>query len=252
MLLRQHQRPLNQVPVTVWLLLLAGLCLQIAWHQHMPAPQARADSLPATPASSTLHVISLGDDIALSKLLNLWLQVYDNQPGISIPFRDLDYARVRGWLEASLDLDPRGHYPLLAAVRLYGQVPDPERRMQMLEFAYEKFLEAPNTRWPWLAHAVVIARHQLKNPSLALKYARALAANATGPQVPHWAQQMSIFVLEDMGETEAARILIGGLLDSGQITDLHEFRFLSERLDLLRESSQAARDESGNLELKHE
>jgi hypothetical protein len=252
MQLRQNQRPLNQVPLTVWLLLVAGLCLQVAWHQHMPPPQARADSLPATPMLSTLRVISLGDGIALSKLLNLWLQVYDNQPGISIPFRDLDYTRVRGWLGASLDLDPRGHYPLLAAVRLYGQVPDPERCLQMLEFTYEKFLESPNTRWPWLAHAVVIARHQLKNPSLALKYARALAANATGPQVPHWAQQMSIFVLEDMGETEAARILIGGLLDSGQITDPHEFRFLSERLDLLRESSQAARNESGNLELKHE
>jgi hypothetical protein len=63
---------------------------------------------------------------------------------------------------------------------------------------------------------------------------------------------MSIFVREDMGETEAARILIGGLLDSGHITDPHEFRFLSERLDLLRESSQAARNESENLELKHE
>lgn len=243
MLTRQHQRPLSQVPLPVWLLLIAGLCLQLVWHRQLPSPEARADSLPAAPTAGTLRVISLGDDIALSKLLNLWLQVYDNQPGISIPFKDLDYARVRDWLQASLDLDPRGHYPLLAAVRLYGQVPDPVRRIQMLEFTYEKFMESPNQRWPWLAHAVVIARHQLKNPSLALKYADALAANATGSQVPHWAQQMSIFVLEDMGETETARILIGGLLDSGQITDPHEFRFLSERLDLLREPRQAARDE---------
>jgi hypothetical protein len=238
----RKERPLNQVPVAVWLLLVAGLCLQIAWHQRMPPPVAQADSLPFAPSAARLQVASLGDNVALSKLLNLWLQIYDNQPGLSIPFRDLDYARVRSWLQASLDLDPHGHYPLLAAVRLYGQVPDPARQVQMLEFTYEKFLEKPNVRWPWLAHAVIIARHRLKNPQLALKYARALAANATGPQVPHWAQQMSIFVLEDMGETEAARVLIGGLLDSGQITDAHEFRFLSERLDLLRDSSQAARD----------
>jgi hypothetical protein len=250
--LRQQERPLGEVPVRVWLLLVAGLCLQIVWHRHLPEPVARADSLPQAPAAAALRVISMGDDIALSKLLNLWLQNYDNQPGISIPFKDLDYARVRSWLQASLDLDPRGQYPLLAAVRLYGQVPDPERQMQMLEFTYEKFLEAPNERWAWLAHAVVIARHRLKNPQLALKYAHALAVNATGPQVPHWAQQMSIFVLEDMGETEAVRILIGGLLDSGQITDPHEFRFLSQRLDLLRDSSQAARDKSANLELEHE
>ena len=31
---------------------------------------------------------------------------------------------------------------------------------------------------------------------------------------------MAIFVLEDMGETEAAEVLIGGLLESGQISDL--------------------------------
>ena len=249
---RQQERSLSQVPPLVWLLLIAGLCLQVAWHRHQAPPAARADSLPAAPSQASLRVLSLGDDAALSKLLNLWLQMFDNQPGISIPFRDLDYSRVRSWLDASLGLDPRGHYPLLAAVRLYGQVPDPTRQMEMLEFAYEKFLEAPNERWPWLAHAVVVAQHRLKNPQLALKYARALAANATGPQVPHWARQMSIFVLEDMGETDAARILIGGLLDSGQITDPHEFRFLSERLNLLREPSQAARDESVILEHEHE
>jgi hypothetical protein len=248
---RRH-RPVSQVPKPVLMILLAGLGLQLIWHHAMPAPTARGDALPAAPAAATLRVMSLGDDVALSKFLNLWLQMYDNQPGISIPFKDLDYVRVRSWLQASLDLDPRGHYPLLAAVRLYGQVPDPGRQLRMLEFTYEKFLEAPNSRWPWLAHAVIIARHRLKNPQLALKYAQALAANATGPQVPHWAQQMSIFVLEDMGETEAARILIGGLLDSGQITDPHEFRFLSERLDLLMDPRQPARDLAAKLEPQHE
>ena len=233
-------------------MLLLGLCLQVGWHYHLPAPMARGQSLPIAPLPATLRVMSLGDEVALSKFLNLWLQMYDNQPGISIPFRDLDYARVRGWLQASLDLDPRGHYPLLAAVRLYGQIPNPEKQLQMLDFTYDKFLEDPNNRWPWLAHAVIVARHRLKNPQLALKYARALAANATGPQVPHWAQQMSIFVLEDMGETEAARILIGGLLDSGQISDPHEFRFLSERLDLLTDPGHPTRDLAAKSELQYE
>ncbi|MGH8569384.1 MAG: hypothetical protein ACREXU_15605, partial [Gammaproteobacteria bacterium] len=43
-------------------------------------------------------------------------------------------------------------------------------------------------------------------------------------------QQMRIFVLADIGEVEAARLLIRKLLDSGRITDPHEIRFLSERL----------------------
>ncbi len=235
-----QERPLNQVPVPVLLVLLLALCLQLAWHHQAPRPQASAEALPPTPDPGLLRITALGDPVALSKALNLWLQAFDNQPGISIPFRRLDYLRVQGWLQASLDLDPHGHYPLLAAARLYGEVPEPARQRRMLAFVYEKFLEAPNQRWQWMAHAVLLAKHRLKDLPLALKYAQALAANATGSQVPHWAQQMAIFVLEDMGETEAAKILIGGLLESGQITDSHELRFLTGKLEQLGATAEAA------------
>ncbi len=231
---RPNERPLNQVPRYILVVLLLGLSLQIGWHRTVPAARATADSLPEPPAAGLLAITSLGDPIALSKFLNLWLQVFDNQPGISIPFKDLDYQKVRGWLQASLDLDPAGQYPLLAAARLYSEVPDPARQRQMLDFIYQKFLESPNTRWRWLTHSVLIAHHRLKDLPLALKYAKALADNATGAQVPHWAQQMDIFVLEDMGETEAAQIVIGGLLANGQVTDPREFRFLSEQLERLQ------------------
>jgi len=249
---RQPERPLGQVPQPVRFLLVLGLALQVGLHYRSPAPTARADTLPLAPATASLRVASLGDDVALSKFLNLWLQRFDNQPGISIPFKDLDYARVENWLQASLDLDPRGHYPLLAAVQLYAQVTDPTKQQQMLDFAYEKFLEDPDRRWPWLAHAVLVARHRLQNLELALKYANALADKATGPHVPHWARQMSIFMLEDMGETEAARVLIGGLLESGQITDPHEFKFLSQRLGLLSQDGPPGRETTAKSEIRDE
>ncbi|MFQ5642088.1 MAG: hypothetical protein ACE5FQ_00140 [Thiogranum sp.] len=237
---RPGERPVNQVPGLVLAVLLLGLGLQIGWHHAQPPARAAADALPNAPAAELLMVTSLGDPIALSKFLNLWLQVFDNQPGISIPFRDLDYRKVRGWLRASLDLDPAGQYPLLAAARLYGEVPDPVRQRQMLDFIYQKFLESPDTRWRWLAHSVLIARHRLEDLPLALKYAKALADKATGAHVPHWAQQMDIFVLEDMGETEAAQIVIGGLLANGQITDPHELRFLSGQLERLQGQTPAS------------
>lgn len=234
------QRPLKQVPWPITTLLLAALLLQVWSHHHSPAPDASAEALPPAPSAEVLQLISLGDSLALARVLDLWLQVFDNQPGISIPFRKLDYAGVRSWLQASLDLDSLSHYPLLAATRLYAEVPDPPRQRQMLDFIYTKFLEAPNERWPWLAHATLIAQHRLHDRPLALKYARALADKATASRVPHWAQQMEIFMLEDMGETEAAEILIGGLLDSGQINDPNEFRFLTQRLEALRKQRMPA------------
>ncbi len=41
---------------------------------------------------------------------------------------------------------------------------------------------------------------------------------------------MTILVLEDMGELEAAQILIGGLVDGGEITDPNELKFLEDKL----------------------
>jgi hypothetical protein len=230
-----RERSISSVPIPALTLLGLGLIAQVLWHAARPEPQAQAQELPVPPAFEYLHLLSLGDPEALSKLLMLWLQTFDNQPGVSIPFRKLDYPRVIGWLERILELDPQGQYPLLAASRLYGEVPDKAKQRQMLEFVYKQFFYDPNRRWPWLTHAVYIAKHRLHDLPLALRYAQAISAYATGKEVPHWAQQMQIFVLEDMGETESARVLIGGLLEGGTITDPHELRFLLSRLNKLKD-----------------
>ena len=225
------QRSWHVVPRPVCWLLLAALVAQIAWRALQPAPPPRAEDLHFPPGTAVLRLASLGDSVTAAKLLMLWLQLYDNQPGISIPFRELDYVRVEAWLEQILSLDPRAQYPLLAASRLYGAVPDPVRQRRMLEFVYRSFLQDPGRRWPWLAHGVIVAKHELRDPELALKYAAALADKAHGREkIPAWARQMHIFVLEDMGHLEAARILIGGLLESGRIRDPQERRFWQERL----------------------
>ncbi|MCC6713604.1 MAG: hypothetical protein IT496_00070, partial [Gammaproteobacteria bacterium] len=115
-------------------------------------------------------------------------------------------------------------------------VSDPARQRLMLEFVREEFLKDPNRRWPWMAHAVFVARHRLHDLPLALRYADALAAHVTDPGVPPWVTQMNIFVRVDMGETEAAKVLLGGLLESGRITDPAEQRFLMRRLQELEDS----------------
>lgn len=167
----------------------------------------------------------------------LWLQAFDNQPGISIPYRELDYQTVIAWLEEILALDARGQYPLFAASRLYSEVPDEARQRMMLEFVFRKFLEDPDRRWPALAHAVYMAKHRLQDLPLALRYARALTDHVTATNVPFRARQMQYWVLEDLGELEDARILLGGLLDSGTIKDPHELMFLRQRLQELESAS---------------
>jgi hypothetical protein len=225
-----RERPISAVPKTVIALLMLGLCLQVAWHFSQPRPQARAEDLAAPPSLNALHLASLGEPVALAKLLLLNVQAYDNQPGISIPFRKLDYARVEAWLALILQLDPRGQYPLLLASQIYGSISDEAKQRQMAEFVYREFFFDPERRWKWLAYAAITAKHRLHDLPLARKYAQAIREHATGKSVPSWAKQMEIFILEDMNEVESAKVLIGGLLESGQITDPYEMRFLAERL----------------------
>lgn len=225
-----HERPLSFVPLFGWLTLTAGLGLQLGWHVVRPPPEARAQALPPAPGREFLELASLGEREALARALMLWLQAFDNQPGISIPFRDLDYDRVIEWLDRILALAPRAHYPLLAASRVYAEVPVEAKQRQMLDFVYRRFLDDPARRWQWLAHAVYIAKHRLRDLPLALRYAKAIATHATAATVPSWARQMQIFILEDMGEIEAAKVLLGSLIESGAVTDPNELRFLKDRL----------------------
>jgi hypothetical protein len=235
-------RKLSAVPRGVRWALAGVLALQLAFAALQPPPSASAEALAAPPPPAVLSVASLGDPIALAQMLTLYLQAFDNQPGVSIPFLQLDYARVESWLDRILELDPRGQYPLLLAAQVYAQVPDADKQRRMLELVYRHFLTDPERRWPWLAHAAIMARHRLEDLPLAVRYAQALRTRATAPTVPSWARQMEIFLREDIGEYEAAKALLGGLLAEGTVTDPHELAFLVERLKQLEaaEKSSAA------------
>jgi len=135
----------------------------------------------------------------------------------------------------------RSEYPLFAAARVYAEVPDAARSRIALEFVYERFFADPDRRWPWLAHAALIAKHRLGDLPLARRYAQAIDRHTRSRDVPLWARQMEIFILEDMDELEAAKIMLGGLLERGEIDDPAEARFLQQRLQALEERLQEKR-----------
>lgn len=232
------ERRIAAVPRPVLLLLAGAFFMQIASEAMRPAPVAKAEALPAAVSPALVRVLALNEPIAAAQMLMLYLQAFDNQPGISIPFRDLDYPRVIEWLETILALDGVTQYPLLAAAHLYAQVPVEEKQRLMLDFVRQKFLEDPERRWRWLAHASIMAKHRLRDSALALQYAEDIARFA--PAEPSWARQMRIFILEDMGERESAAILLGGLLATGQVTDPREAHFLSQRLEQLKAAEKSA------------
>lgn len=224
---------MRPVPFTVALTLAAALVAQVSWHALHPIPSATALDLPPAPPLAVLRLASLGEEAALARLMMLSLAAHDDQAGAALSLRALDYGRVATWLERMLALDPRARAPLAAASEVYAAVPDPARVRTMLAFVERQFRADPARRWPWLAQAALLARHRLHDLPLARHYARELRLRA--PDAPPWARQMEAFVLEEMDERDAARAVIGALLDGGQITDPNELRFLARRLDEMKE-----------------
>lgn len=237
---RARERPWTSVPLALWLLLASSLAAELALAWTRPPLTAHPERLAAPPSGRALTVLAFGEPAVAARLLMLWLQAQDYQPGLSLPLRELDYAVVEAWLTRMLELDPGFDYALLAASRVYGEVDDPARQRRMIAFVQRAFENAPAARWRWMAHAVYLAQHRLHDFPLALALARQLADAPGGAAIPHWARQMHIFVLEHMGELDSARVVLGGLLAGGAVTDAHERAFLTARLRDLESRSGTA------------
>ena len=227
------ERPLSAVPGGILGLLAVALAAQIAWQGARPSVAPAASDLPAAPSIQALRLASVGEPAALARVAMVWLQAFDSRGDNAIPYQRLDYARLVGWLQAILATDPRSEYPLFVAARVYAENPEPAKMRQMLEFIYAEFAADPNRRWLALAHAALLAKHRLHDLPLARRYAAAIQRLANDDSVPLWARQMEIFILEDMNELEAAKVMLGGLLASGRIRDPDERRFLQGRLEEL-------------------
>ena len=227
-------RSILAVPKRIFLTLFLCVLLQFFWHQQQSTPDGIAVALAEPATLIKLTQFNFGESLLTAHALMLYLQSHDNQAGVTIPFQTIDYQIVLQWLRLGLQLDPQSQYPLLLAAHVYAQVPNINKQRLMCDFVLDAFLESPNERWRWLAHCAIMAKHRMHDLALALHYAQQV--NLHAKFAPHWATQMHIFILEDLGEVDSVKILIGGLLANGQITDTHELPFLSDRLNQLPNS----------------
>ena len=222
--------PIKRIPLSLRVSFVLALSFQMSVSQINTPVSLTGRTIPAPPKYELLQALSLGSPAWLSRVLALWLQSQDVQPGKTLSLNELNYDTIRAWLEVQLKLDKNNHYPFMAALHYYGNVRNPQKLRKMLAFVEQNFTEKPETYWRWMAEAVIKAKYQLKDTEFAYELAVTLAAATYDLDVPNWAQQMHIFLLEEMGEVEAAALLLGALLSSGSISKEEEIRFLQNRL----------------------
>lgn len=194
-------------------------------------------NVPAPVPASDIRLVSLGESELAAKLLEFWLLSFDTQAGRIMKYESLHYGNLIGWFETIEELDPRSDYPGLMASRVFVDVRDVQRVKRMVNFVHRSFLKAPEKRWRWQAQAVILAKYRLNDLELARRLAEDLRIQAMNSDIPAWARDMEFLILQEMGEFEAARALVGSLLNSGAVTDSDELRFLTAKLKELKEQT---------------
>jgi hypothetical protein len=216
--------------VRAWVLL--GICLSANVLYQRLNPPAGLDivDLGTPPPATVVRLAALGENVFAGYLVTIFLQNVDVPLGRATSLAALDRPALIRWFDLTTELDPGAGSPLLLATRHYAETGTPAQRRMMLDWVYRRFEERPNQRWPWLVHAVFVARHVLHDNTLAEFYAAALRTQVTDPTAPAWVRQMDLLLRADLGETEDARAILGGLVAAGQIRSPAELKFLESRL----------------------
>lgn len=241
----------NATIASLLLLLFTGLQ---AWFSNVHERQWTAQfSLGPAPGHQWLTLASLGEQSGMGRGLALYTQSFDIQAGKAMSIARLDLKATRDWLATAGELAPTSAYPGFLASRIYASVASPTQSRLLLDWVAGHYSKSPATQWPWLAHAVYLAKHVLGDTKLALEYAHQLRVGAGDAPVPQWARDLEVFLLLDLNELEAARTLLGGLIASGQIRDQRALQVMIadlERIGGRFQPDQRPRPGPGNAELK--
>lgn len=224
------ERKLTTVPRWIIFLLLLSLTAQIALRSTSSDSIYKTSSLPQAPNKQFITSIFMGDQVLAGRLLMLWLQARDTQSGKLILNHQRDYQQLSQWLLQLHALDPNSHYPLLLAGRVYIQSNDSNRMRAMLKTVHQLFLNNPAHFWRWQAEAAVIAKHRLKDKSLALRLANDLSSKTPVDALPLWAKDLQFILMEELGYQKELELLIGGLIASGHVSETKELQWLNKRL----------------------
>ncbi len=224
-------RHISQVPVQILLLGLIMLLLQIGIHlSHHDKQEMHFQQLTPPYHRAFYQIAALGSNRLLSYLLTIDLQLHDNQGGKHLPYTRLDYVLLSQWLKTAYDLYPESEYPAFLASRIYTQVKDKSKIRIMIAVIESMFRQNPGLFWRRMTEACLLAKHQLGDLNLALQLAEKVALLPRTIKLPYWARDMRLILLDDLDQNESAAILIANLLQSGEIQDNDERRFLKSRL----------------------
>lgn len=229
--MKRAERRLSDIPFPVVAGLVVCLVIQMMHHVFFKTDNlVEYQDLRPPKTLGLYRSLSLGSEQLLSYLLIMGVQLHDNQKGRHVNYRHINYQILSEWLLMLYQLNPKSDYPAFIASRVYGQVGDASRVRQMIDVIRKLFEKDPERHWRRMTEASLLAKHRLSDLELALDLAKKVADLPKSYDLPFWARDMQLVLLDELNELESAQLLISSLLQSEEIKDPDELRFLQFRL----------------------
>lgn len=221
-----------------WLVLFAGL--QLAFWNATRDKLPEMGIVPDVPGKVAVKALSFGDEEFYFRLLALDIQNAGDTFGRFTELYKYDYKKLYAWFTLLDTLDNESDYMPFIASYYYSQTQHVGDVRYVVNYLYDHSYQRPEKKYWWLAQAVYLAQHKLKDNDLALKMALPLE-HADG--APFWVRQLPAFVHEKRGEMDDALRIIEQI--EAQAKDHHipdsELRFMTyfvkerlKRLDTLQ------------------
>ena len=216
---------MHTIPRGALVAVLLALGLQTIFWWQTREMRAGWEGVPPAPSKQVAKALALGDGQFLYRATAFVLQNMGDEGGQVTPFKDYDYQRLGQWFSLLDQFDPISEYLPVLVGYYYSQSQNTEDVRVVISFLAHIAIRDPDRNWRWLAHAIYLARHRVKDMNLALSLAYRMAA-FDSPEIPIWAKQMPAFVLAEVGEKEAARDLMEAILDNQTDLDAAEIDFM--------------------------
>ena len=229
-------RKLRDTPVVIVAGLIVFSLIQIYFHKTKSNDRAvEYQPLNQPLQARQYQALAFGSDRLLSYALMLSVQLHDNQIGKHIGYQHVNYETLSRWLLTIYELNPLSDYPAFLTTRVYSQVSEPAKILKLIEVTQHLFTINPVQHWRRMTEACLLAKHQLKDLSLALTLAKQVADLPASIELPHWARDMKLILLDELNQLESAQLLISSMLQSGEVKDNDEIRFLKSRLLMIQQ-----------------
>ncbi len=228
---QRQERSIKQLPPLLLLGFMLAFLVQ-GYHNHISTNSLQAEfaQLPQPLSAEMYRSLTEGSEKLWSYLLLLKVQLHDNQRGRHENYQNLDYNILSDWLLTLYQLNTTSGYPAFLASRVYSQAVDKQKIRMMIDVIDKMFDQNPVLNWRRMTEATLLAKHQLKDLKLAFQLAEKVSALPASIDLPYWARDMKLILLDELNQLESAQLLISSMLQSGAVTDRDEIRFLQSRL----------------------